>query len=335
VAAWLAAHPIDARILESLDDALAVAMSTVAREPDGGSAYRHAQAQLSDTRTDVPRRDMLPLRRPRSTQKAPSPVRRWLIAGAVAVAVVAALLLGGRGASRLAREDAAADARGAAGSVIETGTGVRDSVRLADGSRVVLAPGSRLAVLADYGRNVRAVQLDGVAWFSVRHDAERPFTVHTSRAVVRDLGTEFVVRADSARYGNAVAVLVTEGRVALRGQQASESGAELSGGDRGDLGADDRVRVQRGVVSAEDVAWTSGRLVYRAASLDEVRADLRRWYGVDLRVSDSTLSSRRLTATFQGEPLVRVLEVLSLALGAQVEQHGTEVVLRRAAGMGR
>ncbi|HWJ22481.1 MAG TPA: DUF4974 domain-containing protein, partial [Gemmatimonadaceae bacterium] len=74
-----------------------------------------------------------------------------------------------------------------------------------------------------------------------------------------------------------------------------------------------------------------GRLAYDAAPLDVVRADLRRWYGVDLRVADSTLARRRLTASFDGEPVARVLDVVALALGATVERSGNVAVLRTAA----
>jgi ferric-dicitrate binding protein FerR (iron transport regulator) len=39
---------------------------------------------------------------------------------------------------------------------------------------------------------------------------------------------------------------------------------------------------------------------------------------VELRVDDPTLAGRRLTASFDGEPAGRVLEVIGLALGARL-----------------
>ena len=69
-------------------------------------------------------------------------------------------------------------------------------------------------------------------------------------------------------------------------------------------------------------------LVFRDASLAEVSSDLRRWYGVELRVEDSILASRHLTMTFAGDPLERVLRVIGLGLGADVERHGDTAVVR-------
>ena len=63
-------------------------------------------------------------------------------------------------------------------------------------------------------------------------------------------------------------------------------------------------------------------------------ADLRRWYGVQLVVADSALASRHLTASFDGDPLDRVLEVVSLALGATTQRSGDRITLHAAAAGG-
>jgi hypothetical protein len=89
-----------------------------------------------------------------------------------------------------------------------------------------------------------------------------------------------------------------------------------------------RIVVARGGVTEDDLAWTRGRLVFRDAPLAQVAADLRRWYGVRLEVADSSLLARHLTASFDGEPLDRVLDVISLALGVTTQRSGDRVVLR-------
>jgi transmembrane sensor len=251
------------------------------------------------------------------------------IGTAAAAAVVAAAVLYGRdGAKRTPATTVVA--AGAPGSVITTGIGVRDSVRLPDGTRVILAPASRLAVSPGYGHGSREVTLEGMAWLSVRHDTASPFTLHLGQATVRDVGTEFTARADGeGASGSSVAV--TEGSVELRGASPSSVPVTLVAGDRGVVQADGRVVAERGRVSEDDVAWTRGRLIFREAPMAEVRADLRRWYGVDLRFADSTLARRRITATFEGESVDRVIQVVALALGAVVERRDSVVLLRTGA----
>jgi transmembrane sensor len=61
-----------------------------------------------------------------------------------------------------------------------------------------------------------------------------------------------------------------------------------------------------------------------------VAADLRRWYGVELRVTDTALLRRHVSATFVGDSADRVLDVIALALGARVERRGDTAYLRPA-----
>jgi transmembrane sensor len=78
----------------------------------------------------------------------------------------------------------------------------------------------------------------------------------------------------------------------------------------------------------EDMAWLRRQLVFREAPLPEVAASLHRWYGIELRVPDTSLAARHLTATFSGEPSERVLEVLRLVLGADIERRGDTAIVR-------
>jgi transmembrane sensor len=75
-----------------------------------------------------------------------------------------------------------------------------------------------------------------------------------------------------------------------------------------------------------------GQLVFREAPLAEVVASLRRWYGIELRVADTSLGSRHLTATFSSEPPDRVLEVIRLVLGADIERRGDTAIVRPTRG---
>ena len=331
MAAWLAAHPNDLRLLDALDESLAVAMHASAANTDVDAAFARVRPHLATAPAEPPRRDVLPfLRARRFVAPAPSR-RRWVVGGAVAASVVALLILGTRTLGRFAGQDTS---RGVAGSTVATKVGARDSVRLSDGTRVILAPGSRVAIAANYGRGERRVEVHGEAWFDVQHDASRPFVVVAGDAIIRDLGTAFVVRTDGLPQRGGVIVLVTQGRVSLAHASATETAAELAAGDRGEL-TNGRIAVYRGTVGAGDVAWTSGKLTYQNAPLTEVGADLQRWYGVTLRIPDSTLAARRLTATFENDPAERVLAAIAAAIGATIERSDTEVVLHPVAGARR
>lgn len=337
--AWLAAHPDDAAMFAALGDVVASSPLTApvrADGPDVDAALKSVRERMAE-RSREPVVSPLPVISPTPRRAAPAmhgpafrPIARWVVGGLAAAALTGLLLGRDRGADAGAARTQAVASRGAPGSTIETAVGVRDSVLLPDGTRVILAPASRLTVSQDFGGTTREVTLEGEAWLSVHHDAAKPFTVRAGAALVRDIGTEFSVRTDQLDAGSTVAVVVTEGIVALSAVAGSDSGVTLAIGDRGELRPNGQVIAQRGAASADDVAWTRGSLRYRAASLEHVRADLRRWYGIELRTVDSTLAARRLTASFDGQSLDETLRTLALALGADVERSGNVALLRRA-----
>ena len=302
---WLEAHPADRYLVDQLN---ASADTAVRDGVDVEAALQRVHAQMHDERSSS-----------FHLLFEPSGAARWsprLVAAvtmAIAAGIVAAVVM-------LNRPSATSSPTGNA-RVYATATGKRDSVRLADGSRVILGPESRLTVPADFGRSTRAVSLDGDAYFDVQHDATKPFSVRVANALIEDVGTTFTVETDP---GDTTTVSVMSGVVRLRpSAEPSATGATLSAGDRGTLTSDGRVHAQQHVVVAADFAWTTGKLVFRDASLVRVAGELRRWYGLRLGIADSSLVRRTVNTTFMAdEPVDSVLNILSLMLGARVERAG-------------
>lgn len=243
-----------------------------------------------------------------------------------AIAAVAVFAIGVAGFLSL-RDRPAQQIAPSASRMVATGVGIIDSLQLADGTRVILGPRSSITIAANYGAQRRDVDVSGDAYFDVVHDASKPFTIHASGATIEDLGTRFTIRTDAA---DGVAVSVSQGSVSLQGVNTNGHGIVLHPGDRGSVLPNGQAVTRRG--TSEDMAWMRGRLVFREAPLTEVIASLKRWYGLELKVPDESLASRHLTATFSGEPPERVLEVIRLVLGADIERRGDTVIVRPAKG---
>lgn len=308
VRAWLAESPGREAVLRALDQTL----DRYAAPPPAGLDVEGALARVH-ARMDAPETPVIPFRRPERVRASP----------ALRIAAALLVMIGGYFAWQLLRSP-----RGpVVGRAYTTGVGERDSLRLPDGTTVLLGPGSRLTLALDYGVAAREVELEGEALFDVPHDEARPFTVTAGAARVRDIGTTFSVHADEEAE---VRVVVTAGAVALRAARApAEEELVLRQGDRGVL-AEGRATAERAAATPEDLAWTQGRLVFRDAPLAQVAADLRRWYGVELRADDPTVAGRRLTASFTDESSDDVVRVIALALGAEVAMRGDTAVLRAA-----
>jgi len=177
----------------------------------------------------------------------------------------------------------------------------------------------------------REVYLDGTAYFDVVHDSLRPFVVRTANAVARDVGTRFVVSAYPDAH--ATRVVVRDGAVAFgRDSRAHASRMEnvlLTGGHLGQLRAGDSAVTTRRVDPALYTAWMQGDLVFQDTPLVDVVAELRRWYDVDVRLGDPSLSDVPISASFAVESFHEALSVVTTVLPLRVVRRGNVVTLYR------
>jgi transmembrane sensor len=259
-------------------------------------------------------REGLIARRPRLLEKS----RRWIAGGAIAAAAVAvSLSVVHAPASQGFRE-------------FTTAAGNRATVTLRDGTRLVLAPATRLRVPADFGAHERRVDLEGEAYFAVVHDAARPFSVHTDRAVAADIGTTFDVRA--YREDARVRVAVVEGSVAVRGvARGPDHGHALHAGDVAVV-HDTAILILHDADVAAATGWVQGRLAFDGMPLSDVVRELSRTFDLDVTVADSALAVRRVTGAFTDEPVDEILDVIARAVGGRYDRIGRKVVIR-ARGM--
>lgn len=218
----------------------------------------------------------------------------------------------------------------AAPRVYATGPAQTANVRLSDGSRVTLAPMSRLSVPDDFGRRERLVTVQGQGFFDVVHDAARPFRVRAKGAIAEDIGTRFDVRAYDEDSG--VVVIVAEGAVTLGRARPDTTmrGAEgvvVRRGERGRLGElDSTTVVDR--VSLRPEGWTEGRLSFVKAPLTQIARTIARWYDLEVRVESRELERRLVTADFSTQSPREMVEVLAIAVDGVVERHGRVLTIR-------
>jgi ferric-dicitrate binding protein FerR (iron transport regulator) len=251
-------------------------------------------------------------------------VGRWGQAGfAVAAALLIGFALNSTAASALLRtfrDGAPVEAR-----TVTTRVAQLDTLNLPDGSRAILAPNSRLEYAMSSRTGPREIRLEGEALFDVRHDEDRPFRVRTRRAVVEDLGTSFVVReyAEDLR----ARVAVRSGAAALHTSDDSSAAAiDLRPGDGAYI--DSSGGIARFTGDPESFgAWAAGYLTFDGAPLPEVLSQLARWYGVEFRMTDSTLAKQYFTGGLNSTSLSKALDVLGPIVHARFAQEGRVVAV--------
>ena len=222
-------------------------------------------------------------------EEEPRPARRrwslpWFAGAALAAAAAVAFVIW------LARP-------GTQFETIETPAAHRQSLTLADGSRVEL--NARTSLRIENSRTERRVQLvTGEAYFMVSKDRQRPFIVETQAGSVRVTGTIFNVRSETAAQ---LEVTVVEGSVQV---SPSNTGSTLSS-DPVKLGAGDRLSTSAQGVFPETLsasaledalAWRQGQIVCNGMPLREAAARFARYHGRNIVVApdaaDLHVSSR-------------------------------------------
>ena len=250
-------------------------------------------------------------------------LRVWAIAAALLVAVAGAYAF----RDRLVNTPTVASVDSAAVRDFGTQRAQVAEIRLRDGTTVSLAPESRLSVMPGYGTTERAVRLVGEGFFRVTHDSLHPFTVHTAKGDVRDLGTEFAVT--SYPGDSTLRVIVSEGRVRVSmAGQASPSGPVLEKGDVAHLGSAPTPRVEHGVDVGQYLGWTQGHLSFYRAPLSDVVVQLGRWYDLRFVLQDSTLRTRRVTMAVSTTSADALVDAMSAALNLRAVRRGDTITLR-------
>jgi transmembrane sensor len=200
------------------------------------------------------------------------------------------------------------------GQTYSTDVGQRRSVRLPDGSTVLLD--SRSSLRVDFTAATRRVELvHGQALFGVVHDPQRPFLVHAGGTVIQDVGTQFDVKQ---RPGDTV-VTVVEGRVAVlaRPPGALPAATPQSANPESDLraapvlvSAGEQVDVLPGNFSprlvhvsvGSVVAWTRDRVVLESATLAEAATEFNLYSNRKIVAEDLGAAPLRLSGVFVTNP---------------------------------
>jgi transmembrane sensor len=172
-----------------------------------------------------------------------------------------------------------------------TKAGEQIEITLTDGSHVWLGPKSRL--LVGFTKERRGIQLaTGEAFFTVKKDRSRPFTVRSSSGDITAVGTAFNVRA----VDDHVTVAVSEGvvSVAPTAQLKLPNPATVRVGSGQQLTFTAREQIKALAVIqtptlGERARWRYGVLIFRDEPLRDVVRDVARYTDRPIEIADSSV----------------------------------------------
>ena len=181
----------------------------------------------------------------------------------------------------------------------------KSKVILPDGTEVWLHSNTTLSYNSNFQSNRREVTMDGEAYFSVTHDANKPFIVHSNEASVTVHGTKFNVNA----YKSSSHLLVSlyEGSVSMN---ASKQEVLLKPGQEGLYDKFSKTLVAKNGDVEFAKSWTNEKLRFENKNLRYVCRYMAKWYGTDIIVDPAILDNQSYSFTLSGESLEEVVRIL-------------------------
>lgn len=204
--------------------------------------------------------------------------------------------------------------------VLTTPSNATAEVTLADGTVVTVNAGSKFIYPQSFKGTTREVELQGEAYFKVRHDARHPFVVHSNGIATQVLGTEFNVRSYTQDKTH---VTLVRGRVKV---STSSSEKFLKPGE--DVALYGGVLKARDVDTEEYTAWKDGEFYFDNETLLDVAKEIGKWYHVSVIFqSPEKMYTRIFFAAPRDGNIEELLEVLNGLNKAKFVYHDDQVVI--------
>lgn len=245
----------------------------------------------------------------------------------------------------------------AAWQKVMTTPGMKTTFRLPDGTEIWMNAGSMVKYPKSFGGKSREVCLSGEAYFKVKHDAGRPFIIHTPDMNIKVLGTEFDVRAypdedfaETSLIKGAVEVTVNNGRgsrqIFLKPKQkvvVEKVSSQVSVIKENQVEQDHETPLPV-LTAVQDVkvepvkevsgniipetAWQQNTLLFEDETLESLAKRLDMWYGVNIVIQDSSLAKQRFTGRADNVSLDKLLKILQMIKPFQYKMNDKEVVIK-------
>lgn len=203
------------------------------------------------------------------------------------------------------------DIKAPAEVTIEAPAGVKRTVLLTDGSRVVLNSKSSIKYLEGFSEHKREIKLSGEAFFEVEKDTLRPFLVHSGSITTTALGTSFNIKYLPTKGSTEIALATGMVQVSLDSLEIER----LKPGEG--LEYDMKTGSFRTNIFDvhEALDWKEGIIYFKKAGIDQVVQRLEDWYGVEITLSRDTDNRRfdnwTYTGMFKNQTLENVLTGIS------------------------
>lgn len=185
--------------------------------------------------------------------------------------------------------------------------------KLPDSTNVFLNKKSRIAYNPDYGSKNREVMLSGEAFFSAKHSKDKPLTVKVENTFIKDIGTEFNIKAYPEQ--NIIEVYVETGKVEFYSE--TDEGLTLIKGDVGVYNKKKKSFSRKTSTNANILAYKTKSFTFINARLSDLISQVNNIYSKPLSLKNPELANCLITVSFENEEIETIVSIVAETLDLQ------------------
>jgi ferric-dicitrate binding protein FerR (iron transport regulator) len=190
---------------------------------------------------------------------------------------------------------------------VTTAEGEKAHIWLTDSTEVFLNSGSSFKYNTDYNTNERIVSLLGEAYFNVKTNKEKPFTVKLGKMEVIATGTQFNILS----YGNdnRIEATLEKGSIHVKTNDDNKT-YNLEPGQQIVYFTNSKKAEVKEVFTETYTAWKENKLRLIDTPMEEALRRIARRYNVVFEVQGPDILDLKYTATFIDESIEDVMQML-------------------------
>ena len=180
-----------------------------------------------------------------------------------------------------------------------------------------------MKILFNPRKKIRKVVLKGEAYFSVKHEAEKPFIIEAEDILVRDIGTEFNLKAYPDK--DTIEIIVTHGEVQF--YTKNDEGLNLQAGEKAIYTKSSKkfYRIEKPDTNA--LAYKTKVFSFNNTDLKSVVNLLNEVYNSKIKLANEKLFNCRLTANFKEDNASIIAEVIAETMGLTITRKDDQIIL--------
>ncbi len=194
---------------------------------------------------------------------------------------------------------------------------------LPDGSTAFLNKKTELKFEYNPREKTRKVKLKGEAYFTVKHEEEKPFIIEAEDILVRDIGTEFNLKAYPDK--DTIEIVVTHGEVQFYTKE--DPGLNLKAGEKAIYSKRTKEFYRIDKPDTNTLAYKTKVFSFNNTDLRSVVTLLNEVYNSKISLASESLYTCKLTANFKEDNPEIIVEVIAETMGLELIKKNDEFIL--------